>query len=259
MRLTKKLFYQGKQTRLLSTKLSWCPIKTNQTRLSSTSEFGLSCLLSTNFTVIFGCLGGLVCCQPISIIVIWMPPISWCILLSPSSPPYHHCCPMVVNSCQSMLQSIVVKFLHGYLLLAWSPILICCSHTQVSNRKQGMQIPFCNFPMQIPMQISNANFLCNSLFAISNAIVNANFQCKFLMQFPMQISNANFQCKFHLQFSLHFSMQSPLHTCLQNKYTGAARQRRGKSFASSRPARCIGGVLPSTTRPPLAQLQDVPV
>ena len=25
------------------------------------------------------------------------------------------------------------------------------------------------------------------------------------------------------------------------------------------PARCIGGVLPSTTRPPLAQLQDVPV
>ena len=187
MRLTKKLFYQGKQTRLLSTKLSWCPIKTNQTRLSSTSEFGLSCLLSTNFTVIFGCLVCLVCCQPISIIVIWMPPISWCILLSPSSPPYHHCCPMVVNSCQSMLQSIVVKFLHGYLLLAWSPILRCCSHTQVSNRKQGMQIPFCNFPMQVPMQISNANFLCN-------------FQCKFPMQFPMQISNAipnaNFQCKF---------------------------------------------------------------
>ena len=130
--------------------------------------------------------------SPISIIVIWMPPISWCIsaigiLLSPSSPPYHHCCPMVVNSCQSMLQSIVVKFLHGYLLLAWSPILRCCSHTQVSNRKQGMQIPFCNFPMQVPMQISNANFLCN-------------FQCKFPMQFPMQISNAipnaNFQCKF---------------------------------------------------------------
>ena len=133
------------------------------------------------------------------------------------------------------------------------------SHTQVSNRKQGMQIPFCNFPMQIPMQISNANFLCNSLFAISNAIVNANFQCKFLMQFPMQISNANFQCKFHLQFSLHFSMQSPLHTCLQNKYTGAARQRRDKSFASSRPARCIGGVLPGAAGPPLAQLQDAPV
>ena len=148
---------------------------------------GLSCLLSTNFTVIFGCLVCLVCYQPISIIVIWMPPISWCILLSPSSPPHHHCCPMVVNSCQSMLQSIVVKFLHGYLLLAWSPILICCSHTQVSNRKQGMQIPFCNFPMQVPMHISNANFLCN-------------FQCKFPMQFPMQISNAipnaNFQCKF---------------------------------------------------------------
>ena len=112
--------------------------------------------------------------------------------------------------------------------------------------------------MQFPMQISNANFLCNSLFAISNAIVNANFQCKFLMQFPMQISNANFQCKFHLQFSLHFSMQSPLHTCLQNKYTGAARQRRGKSFASSRPARCIGGILPSTARPPLARLQAAP-
>ena len=36
-------------------------------------------------------------------------------------------------------------------------------------------------------------------------------------------------------------------------------QRRGKSFASSRPARCIGGVLPSTARPPLAQLQDAPV
>ena len=98
------------------------------------------------------------------------------------------------------------------------------------------------------MQISNANFLCNSLFAISNAIVNANFQCKFLMQFPMQISNANFQCKFHLQFSLHFSMQSPLHTCLQNKYTGAARQRRGRSFASSRPARSIGGVLLNTAQ-----------
>ena len=104
----------------------------------------------------------------------------------------------------------------------------------------------CKFPMQISFAISNANFQCN-------------FQCKFLMQFPMQISNANFQCKFHLQFSLHFSMQSPLHTCLQNKYTGAARQRRDKSFASSRPARCIGGVLPSTARPPLAQLQDAPV
>ena len=72
MRLTKKLFYQGKQTRLLSTKLSWCPIKTNQTRLSSTSEFGLSCSLSTNPTVIFGCLVCLVCYQPIS-------------------PNYHHC------------------------------------------------------------------------------------------------------------------------------------------------------------------------
>ena len=104
----------------------------------------------------------------------------------------------------------------------------------------------CKFPMQISFAISNANFQCN-------------FQCKFLMQFPMQISNANFQCKFHLQFSLHFSMQSPLHTCLQNKYTGAARQRRDKSFASSRPARCIGGVLPSTARPLLAQLQDAPV
>ena len=57
---------KANQTRLLSTKLSWCPIKTNQTRLSSTSEFGLSCLLSTNFTVIFGCLVCLVCCQPIS-------------------------------------------------------------------------------------------------------------------------------------------------------------------------------------------------
>ena len=48
------------------------PIKTNQTRLSSTSEFGLSCLLSTNPTVIFGCLVCLVCYQPIS-------------------PNYHHC------------------------------------------------------------------------------------------------------------------------------------------------------------------------
>ena len=104
----------------------------------------------------------------------------------------------------------------------------------------------CKFPMQISFAISNANFQCN-------------FQCKFLMQFPMQISNANFQCKFHLQFSLHFSMQSPLHTCLQNKYTGAARQRRDKSFASSRPARCIGGVLPSTARPPLARFQAAPV
>ena len=66
MRLTKKLFHQGKQTRLLSTRLSWCPIKTNQARLSSTSEFGLSCLLSTNFTVIFDCLVCLVCWQPIS-------------------------------------------------------------------------------------------------------------------------------------------------------------------------------------------------
>ena len=73
MRLTKKLFYQGKQTRLLSTKLSWCPIKTNQTRLSSTSEFGLSCSLSTNPTVIFDCLACLVCCQPIppSYLVVW--------------------------------------------------------------------------------------------------------------------------------------------------------------------------------------------
>ena len=93
----------------------------------------------------------------------------------------------------------------------------------------------CIFPMQISFAISNANFQCN-------------FQCKFLMQFPMQISNANFQCKFHLQFSLHFSMQSPLHTCLQNKYTGAARQRRGRSFASSRPARSIGGVLRNTAQ-----------
>ena len=79
-----------------------------------------------------------------------------------------------------------------------------------------------------------------------NAISNANLKCKF----PMQISNANF---------LYKPMQFPLHTCSQNKYTGAARQRRGKSFASSRPARCIGGVLPSTARPPLAQLQDAPV
>ena len=73
MRLTKKLFHQGKQTRLLSTKLSWCPIKTNQTRLSSTSEFGLSCSLSTNPTVIFDCLVCLVCCQPIppSYLVAW--------------------------------------------------------------------------------------------------------------------------------------------------------------------------------------------
>ena len=72
----------------------------------------------------------------------------------------------------------------------------------------------CIFPMQISFAISNANFQCN-------------FQCKFLMQFPMQISNANFQCKFHLQFSLHSSMQSPLHTCLQNKYTGAANAKAG--------------------------------
>ena len=79
-----------------------------------------------------------------------------------------------------------------------------------------------------------------------NAISNANLKCKF----PMQISNANF---------LYKPMQFPLHTCLQNKYTGAARQRRGKSFASSRPAQCIGGALPSTARPPLAQLQDAPV
>ena len=73
MRLTKKLFYQGKQTRLLSTKLSWCPIKTNQTRLSSTSEFGLSCSLSTNPTVIFDCLTCLVRCQPIppSYLIVW--------------------------------------------------------------------------------------------------------------------------------------------------------------------------------------------
>ena len=104
----------------------------------------------------------------------------------------------------------------------------------------------CKFPMQISFAISNANFQCN-------------FQCKFLMQFPMQISNANFQCKFHLQFSLHFSMQSPLHTCLQTNIQGPPMQRRGKSFASSRPARCIGGVLPSTARPPLARLQAAPV
>ena len=155
---------------------------------------------------------------------------------------------------------------------------------------------------------------------ISNAISNANFQCKL----PMQISNANFLCNFQCNF-LCKPMQFPLHTCLQNKYTGAARQRRGRSFASSRPARsiggvllntaqccpvpdhplpssrtllfsskpplpsaarrcpvlpqlpqqcspsshssappapparCIGGVLPSTARPPLAQLQDAPV
>ena len=43
-------------------------------------------------------------------------------------------------------------------------------------------------------------------------------------------------------------MQFPLHTCLQNKYTGAARQRRGRSFASSRPARSIGGVLLNTAQ-----------
>ena len=56
MRLTKKLFYQGKQTRLLST-----------------SEFGLSCSLSTNPTVIFDYLVCLVCCQPIppSYLVAW--------------------------------------------------------------------------------------------------------------------------------------------------------------------------------------------
>ena len=65
MKLTRELFHIN-QTLLLSTKLSWCPIKTNQTRLSSTSEFGLSCLLSTNFTVIFDCLVCLVCWQPIS-------------------------------------------------------------------------------------------------------------------------------------------------------------------------------------------------
>ena len=68
-----------------------------------------------------------------------------------------------------------------------------------------------------------------------NAISNANLKCKF----PMQISNANF---------LYKPMQFPLHTCSQNKYTGAARQRRDKSFASSRPARCIGGVLRNTAQ-----------
>ena len=102
MRLTKKLFYQGKQTRLLSTKLSWCPIKTNQTRLSSTSEFGLSCSLSTNPTVIFDCLVCLVCCQPTqpSYLTAWsvllLPTVIFDCLIClvcypPISPNYHHC------------------------------------------------------------------------------------------------------------------------------------------------------------------------
>ena len=118
-----------------------------------------------------------------------------------------------------MIWSIWTVRCRSSIVIWMSPISIrCCSHTQVSNikhyqiKKPPSRCQY-NVPMQIPMQISNANFLCNSLFAISNAIVNANFQCKFLMQFPMQISNANFQCKFHLQFSLHFSMQFPLHTC----------------------------------------------
>ena len=80
-----------------------------------------------------------------------------------------------------------------------------------------MQIPFCNFPMQVP----NVNFICNFLCI---------FQCNLLCT-PA--------CKTNIQ--------------------GPPMQRRGKSFASSRPARCIGGVLPSTARPPLAQLQDAPV
>ena len=109
---------------------------------------------------------------------------------------------------------------------------------------------------QIPPWISFACVIANTQMLFSHP----SFQQKARnANSLLQFSNASTKRKFHLQFSLHFSMQSPLHTCLQNKYTGAARQRRGKSFASSRPARCIGGVLPSTARPPLAQLQDAPV
>ncbi len=85
MRLTKKLFYQGKQT-----------------RLSSASEFGLPCLLSTNPAVIFDCLVCLVCCQPIppSYLTAWsvllLPTVifdrSICLVCYPPiSPNYHHC------------------------------------------------------------------------------------------------------------------------------------------------------------------------
>ena len=71
----------------------------------------------------------------------------------------------------------------------------------------------------------------------------------------MQISNVNFICNFLCIFQCNLLCTPACKTNIQ----GPPMQRRGKSFASSRPARCIGGVLPSTARPPLAQLQDAPV
>ena len=133
----------------------------------------------------------------------------------------------------------MIIIIRGHPSEQWCPMMVSSnSHTQVSNRKQGMQIPFCNFPMQVPMHIPNANFLCN-------------FQCKF----PMQISNVNFICNFLCIFQCNLLCTPACKTNIQ----GPPMQRRDKSFASSRPARCIGGVLPSTARPPLAQLQDAPV
>ena len=88
-----------------------------------------------------------------------------------------------------------------------------------------MQIPFCNFPMQIPMQISNANFLCNSLFAISNAIVNANFQCKFPTESKeCKFPSAILQISFAIFFAF-FNAISFAHLLAKQIYRG--RQCKG--------------------------------
>ena len=150
------------------------------------------------------------------------------------APPYPHPCPYLCNEYSSswcisaqgiLLPPIPPPYVYSYL----------CDECSSSWCKAN----FC--------QKARQTFARKSNFAISNAISNANFQCNCQYKFPMQISNAianiNFQCNF-----LCKPMQFPLHTCLQNKYTGAARQRRGRSFASSRPARSIGAVLPSTAQ-----------
>ncbi len=60
----------------------------------------------------------------------------------------------------------------------------------------------------------------------------------------MQISNVNFICNFLCIFQCNLLCTPACKTNIQ----GPPMQRRGKSFASSRPARCIGGVLRNTAQ-----------
>ena len=83
MRLTKKLFHQGKPNSLVINQTLLMPHQDEPNSLVINQRvwfvlfvvnqfhrhiwlLGLSCLLATNFTVIFGCLVCLVCYQPIS-------------------------------------------------------------------------------------------------------------------------------------------------------------------------------------------------